>query len=532
MVITSVFIKDDDDEEDGRLLNDSEYAKVLRNRKDIFLIGKGKKLRNIEVAAVVAGVIFSAWLSTVPVEKSLSGSHRKIPEERTATLLRGPNLPAALLKKEADYKGFTEEWGTSRYNLKQSVPRPTAPEFNSTGTQQKVTILTSEARTINQRKPVVVQEVAAEEDSGFISQGNANKNQNHAVVFAAFRRVLSNDPRNTPALAGLGDLFLQTGFFDSAAVYYHAALAVNPRNAVVRDRLGSVHYYTSTLAANPHYAARMKISDPAQYIQSHYDSAIAEYTNAISIDSTCVDALTNRGVIRDIHGDQSAAIEDYTRAIKINPSWADAYGKRAATYKSLKKYKEAIADYTAAIRLDSSSYEFDPTLRFANAYFGRGTVYYRRGDLDKAIADFDSALALNPKHSLVLINKAVALSDKKQYDSAIAGYTRAIALLSPLEYDGAQKLAYLHRGNAFKAQGKYDQAIADYTSALELPNLAARACWRIAECYALKQDRENAMAWLKKAVTNGFTDFKAWKNDRDLLFLRDDKEFRELIRHP
>jgi tetratricopeptide (TPR) repeat protein len=521
----------DDEEGTGRILNDVEYAQVLNTRNDIFLIEKESRLHKIEVVAVVIGVIFSAWLSAFPLEKAAFGSHRKIPQERTATLLRGQVLPATLRETENDYKGSVYKRSTGQYSLKPNVPKPQAPKINSAGTQQKVNVLTSEAEPTNQQEPVVARESIIEEDSSLISEGNAYKKQeNHIGAFATFRRVLSHDPRNTTALAGMGDLFLQTGFLDSAAAFYNTALAINPRNAVVRNKLGSVHYYSSTLAANPHYAARMKISDPAQYIKAQYDSAIAEYTNAIAIDSTCVDALTNRGVIRDIHGDRNAAIEDYTRAIKINPSWADAYGKRAATYKSLKKYKEAIADYTAAIKLDSSSYEFDPTLRFANAYFGRGTVYYRRGELDKAIADFDSALALNPTHSLVMINKAVAMSDKKQYDSAIAGYTRAIALLSPLEYDGAQKLAYLHRGNAFKAQGKYDPAIADYTSALELPNLAAKACWRIAECYALKKDRENAIVWLKKSISYGFNDFKAWENDRDLLYLRDDKEFRDLIR--
>jgi tetratricopeptide (TPR) repeat protein len=542
-------IQECDDEEDaGRILNDVEYAQVLNTRNDIFLIEKESRLHKIEVAAVVIGVIFSAWLSTFPLEKAAFGSHRKIPQERTATLLRGQVLPATHPETETDYKGSANERNASRYNLKSGVPKPQAAKehrapagfrpdivskISSGKAPPKIDTQTPEAKEPNQQEPIVAQESIIEEDSGLISEGNAYKKQeNHIGAFAAFKRVLSHDPRNTPALTGMGDLFLQTGFLDSAATFYNAALAVNPHNAVVRNDLGSVHYYISTLAANPHYAARMKISDPARYIKAQYDSAIAEYTNAIALDSTCVDAMTNRGVIRDIHGDRTAAIEDYTRAIKINPSWADAYSKRAATYKSLKKYKEAIADYTAAIKLDSSSYEFDPTLRFANAYFGRGTVYYRRGELDNAIADFDSALALNPTHSLVMINKAIALSDKKQYDSAIAGYTRAIALLSPLEYDGAQKVAYLHRGNAFKVQGRYDQAIADYTSALELPNLAAKACWRIAECYALKKDRENAIVWLKKSISYGFTDFKEWENDRDLLYLRDDKEFREIIKHP
>jgi tetratricopeptide (TPR) repeat protein len=272
----------------------------------------------------------------------------------------------------------------------------------------------------------------------------------------------------------------------------------------------------------------MKIRDPQHYIESQFDSAMAEYTAAISIDSSCVDALTNRGVLRDIRGDRDGAIKDYTLALRINPTYAEAYSKRAATYRSLGRDQEALADYTAAIKLDSSSYKFDPTLHFANAYFGRGVLYFHLGELDKAIADYDSVLVLSPNHSMAILNRAIALSDKKLYDASIAGYTRAIALLSPAEYNGARYLAYLRRGNAYKALGTYDKAIDDYKKALESPEFAGKACWRIAECYCLKKEDETSIDWLRKAVSSGFTDVKAWRQDADLAPLRKNVSFQQI----
>jgi tetratricopeptide (TPR) repeat protein len=326
----------------------------------------------------------------------------------------------------------------------------------------------------------------------------------------------------------MGGQFLRIGLLDSAVASYSAAIALNPRVAAVHNGLGSARYFISTLAANPNYAERMNIHDPAHYIKAQYDSAIAEYTAAISLDSSCVDALTNRGVLRDIHDDHAGAIADYTLAIRTRPSYAEAYCKRAATYKRVGKYKQAIADYTAAIKLGSSSYEFDPTLHFANAYFSRGVAYYKTGDLGKAMADFDSTLVLSPKHSLAILSRAIALGDQKRYDSAIVGCTQAIALLAPSEYDGARELAYLQRGNAFRAKGEYDKAIADYTSALGSPKLAAKSCWRIADCYSLKHESATAIAWLRKSVSHGFSDFRAWKRDRDLSPLWNTREFRDI----
>jgi hypothetical protein len=37
--------------------------------------------------------------------------------------------------------------------------------------------------------------------------------------------------------------------------------------------------------------------------------------------------------------------------------------------------------------------------------------------------------------------------------------------------------------------------------------LAAKACWRIAECYALGQDKTNALFWLRKSISFGFTNY-------------------------
>jgi tetratricopeptide (TPR) repeat protein len=339
---------------------------------------------------------------------------------------------------------------------------------------------------------------------------------------------LAHDPRNTAALSGMGDLFLYTGLLDSSAAFYKAAIAANPRIAAAHNGLGSALYFNSTMALNPNFAMLRHIADPERFARNQFDSAIAEYTAAISLDSSQVQALTNRGVLRDIHGDRRAAIEDYTLAIRINPKSADAYSKRAGTMKSLGKFNDAIADYTAAINLDSSSYEFDPTTHFANAYFGRGVAFYRTGDLARAIRDFDSALAISPDHSLVMINRAVALIDEKKYDSAVAGFSRAIALLSPKEYGGALYLAYLQRGNSFKALQQYDKAITDYTVARESKKLAARACWRIAECFSLKNEADSAIAWLEKSEAGGFTDYAAWRRDKQLSPLWNIKEFKEL----
>jgi tetratricopeptide (TPR) repeat protein len=570
-------INDDDDKEHVRILNDDEYARALNQRHDIFLIEKNKWLAGIEAATLVIVVIAGLWLSSTHAVKVSPDFYQKRITERMAKLRHGSVLSSTTVKKtlekasggsnpdqtgsEAATKAHSAILSKAEYSASRARHDAIPPLVKVRGGQAPAGDRKSSATdddTLVQRP---------EDETSLLNLGNANKTHgDRTKAFSAFRRVLKQNPRNTTALSGMGDLFLFTGLLDSAADFYTAALRENPRIPAARNGLGSVRYYLSVMATNPNFTTQRKIQDPARYRQEQYDSAIAEYTTAISLDSSKVDALTNRGVILDNHGEHSAALADYSRAIKIKPTYAEAYDKRAETYKSLGKFKDAIADYTAAIKLDSSSYEFDPTLHFANAYFGRGNVEFQAGNYEKAISDFDSALALSPNHSLAMLNKARALVDAKQVDSAIVWYTRAIAVLSPKEYGGAQERAYFgrgvaynlinqsvlalqdfnaairlktddyftyfHRGNAFKALAKYSEAIADYARTLSFPKLASKASWRIAECYALKLDKPNALIWLKKSISYGFTNIKIWNQDRDLEFLWDDKEFLGFAKGP
>ena len=95
------------------------------------------------------------------------------------------------------------------------------------------------------------------------------------------------------------------------------------------------------------------------------------------------------------------------------------------------EYDRAIQDYDAAIALDES----DP-----NSYYGRGLAYYRKGEYDRAIQDYDAAIALDesdpnsyygrglahsrhgdPSKARVDLNKALELGyDPNEIEDALA----------------------------------------------------------------------------------------------------------------
>src|SRR5208282_4401642 len=103
----------------------------------------------------------------------------------------------------------------------------------------------------------------------------------------------------------------------------------------------------------------------------------------------------------------------------------------------------------------------------------RANAYRARGELYRAIADYDETIRLNPTDANALKNRGNVYFERKDYDHAIADYDAAIRL------DPKFAFAFNNRGNAYKAKGDLNRAIADYDAAIRLdPNYAAALYWR------------------------------------------------------
>jgi len=100
------------------------------------------------------------------------------------------------------------------------------------------------------------------------------------------------------------------------------------------------------------------------------------------------------------------AIMDFTEAIRINPSYTDAYIRRGnayyyKAYYNKEDYDPAISDYTKAIQLaihGNAPMDFHEFF----AYLSRGNAYYYKGDKIRAIADYETALKLNPNDTAII----------------------------------------------------------------------------------------------------------------------------------
>jgi tetratricopeptide (TPR) repeat protein len=128
----------------------------------------------------------------------------------------------------------------------------------------------------------------------------------------------------------------------------------------------------------------------------------------------------------------------------------------------------------------------------------RGNAYADKGEPDKAIADYNDAIRLNPEYAEAYNNRALTYCDEGDYEEAIADFNEAIRL------DPNDAGAYYNRGVTHgKEKGEFDKAIADDTRAIRLDPGFADAYHNRAIAYMHKGEYAAGAADFAKAKKLG-----------------------------
>jgi tetratricopeptide (TPR) repeat protein len=218
--------------------------------------------------------------------------------------------------------------------------------------------------------------------------------------------------------------------------------------------------------------------------QNDRDSAIKEYSTAISIDKTIAAAFNNRAIAYDAKDDHDHAMADLNEAIRLKPEAIEALTNRGNAYEKKHDHDHAIADFNEAIRLNP---KFE-------TFFDRGIAYEAKLDHDHAIADFSEAIRLNPKVDAPFIGRGNAYEAKREHDHAIADFSEAIRLNPKVD------ATFISRGNAYEAKDEHDHAIADFSEAIRLNPKVDTTFISRANVYVAKRDFDHAIADLNEAI--------------------------------
>jgi len=164
---------------------------------------------------------------------------------------------------------------------------------------------------------------------------------------------------------------------------------------------------------------------------------------------------------------------------------ARSHAQRGEAYRKKQQFDRAIADFDSALELDP---------KYAWAMGSRGQTYRQKGEFDRAIVDLTKAIELDPKLNWVLANRGEAYRRKGEFDKAIADLTKAI------QRDPKYSWAIANLAETYRQKGAFDKAIAAFDKALKIRPDYAWALGSRGQAYRQKGEFDKAVADLNRAI--------------------------------
>jgi putative GTP pyrophosphokinase len=129
--------------------------------------------------------------------------------------------------------------------------------------------------------------------------------------------------------------------------------------------------------------------------KNQFEDAIALYSQILELkpetSSVCSLIFKHRGMANFAQSKYEDAIADFTNALDLDKSYKTAY-YRGVVYSVLKEHSRAIDDFTMSL-------EMNPFQAFC--LFRRGQAYYHVGDYPQALSDCEASLAIEPENETV-----------------------------------------------------------------------------------------------------------------------------------
>lgn len=281
---------------------------------------------------------------------------------------------------------------------------------------------------------------------------------------------------------------VEEGNYDQALIEYDAALVEElpgeDKFAALTGRAWVYNQQGKTAEALADYATALTVTNdagaPAGDIRSVYRSRIDilsrdnqwqaaadEVDSLISIDSTNLDLYIEQGQYLTNAEAWEEVVTSMDKALEINSSSADALTLRGSAHLKMANYTQAIEDLKSSLdgEIAAAMSDIDRRSNLIEAYYELGQAMYRLGEPQDAIDNFTEALTFAESDediSQILAERGFSYSELDEYDKALADINQALSL------EPNKAIAYSYRSYVYSYQEDYDSAIADADKAIEL----------------------------------------------------------------
>ena len=349
----------------------------------------------------------------------------------------------------------------------------------------------------------------------------------HAMLAEAYWR--SYDHSKDKAFIDKASQAARTALkLDEKLPHTHVALALINTGQGRFD--GAVVEANRAIALDGRYAAAFRELGRAQQNQKLIEDAERSYRKAVDLDPNDWSALNQLGGVLLITKRAAESIPSFRRALDIAPDNVRALNNLGSAYNFTGKTDEAIATYERSLSIAAN----------ATAAQNLGTIYYTRGAYADAARAYQASVSLPGAtvghwrnlgsasywvpglrdQSKAAYEKAVELGER-----ARATNPRDVAVTTAL----ADSYAVLSRfTDDNRAPVWRDKARG---TALEASRLALQDpghIYTLAGAYEQMGDRDQALAWLQKAIKGGY-DVESIKTSPWMKDIRTDARFEQVV---
>ena len=214
-----------------------------------------------------------------------------------------------------------------------------------------------------------------------------------------------------------------------------------------------------------------------------------------------------RGLAYFYRNNYERALEAFEMSLHLKPNVFEVMVNKGVILSLLSRYEEALRILIEADKIHKD--DPDVLLNMANVYMDLEAK-------EEALRLYDRIEQLNPTSPRVLVSLGIALKNIGKLDKALGLFDRSLLL----KKDNAD--AWRCKGAVFHELKQQEKELAAYNEVLKISPCYAEVLYNSACIYALRNDTDNALVYLAKAVANKpemkeeakvDTDFKdLWQN--------------------
>ena len=268
-----------------------------------------------------------------------------------------------------------------------------------------------------------------------------------------------------------------------------------PAGSIVR-REEAEAFFSKAVALAP--------GDPFPYLMravvrfmSGDENALADCNEAIRLDPKNSLAHLTRGVIQ-VNPDSLApgvrkppdeaiagGLKDLEEARRLDPTNPIVLMSRAEAWGLIDQTDRALADFEAAIGLD-------PCL--AEAHFGKALILVEQREFQKALAEYDAGFRIDPDQPTGYIDRANCWMLMNEIENALADLSEAI------QRGSRDPEAYQERGHVWTLKEEYEKALKDLNEAILIEPRDPRAFYYRALVWQRKHEVDRALEDLSESI--------------------------------